>query len=740
MKRLLTLIFSIAVLAGFAQNPMTTATVHGYVTMAGTNLAVEGHMVKVTLYSYDSTGIAQTVSVYTNNNGWYTFTGSMDGTQGWLEVETEICDNQIEVESFQISINSPNIFTRDFFICDNSGCNADFYYYPLNELTYQFVNLSTQAENMAYYWSFGDGTYSTEYSPVKTYAAPGMYTVNLSISAPDSSCFDNMTMDLFIWSEGCKAFFIYSNDPSTENTIYFADSSSGSPSTWLWEFGDGTTSKEQFPTHTYAEQGFYTVCLTISNDSTNCSSIYCDNVMVGSTSCMAQFTYWPAADSMYTPNAIQFYDLSYGTPTQWSWSFGDGTGSQEQYPVHVYQEPGIYQVCLTIGGNDCESTWCMEVYVDQTWPMCYNYFTYSNAGNMVSFEGFCSSNLPTTYLWDFGDGISMEGNPVAHTYAGPGIYYVTLESWDSVGCRTFSSQEILVGDTIMYNQVYGQVFEGNFPLTSGFVMIFSVEDATNYYPYFDLAMVDENGVYSFPMVPQGNYNLLAVPTDGGQYLPTYFESTLFWQEADTVVAGEYMVPLNIQLQTIQGNTNAGSGTISGHINQAGVRDGFVGQIIMYLTDNDHKILEFTQVNTAGDFSFTNLANGNYFIKAELPGVYSEYIPVTLGQGQTEVTVQMTFTGNSILGRPETISTTADVTIYPNPATEVARVVFKLEERGMVNISLLDLAGRIVSAQQVNAQAGTSKAELNLGNVGKGIYMLRVQFSDGSEFSSKLAKE
>lgn len=739
MKRLLTLLFSLVVLGSFAQYPVITATIRGYVTMAGTNLAVEGHMVKVILYSNDSTGTSEMVEVYTNDNGYYTYTGTIQGTEGVLEVQTEVCENQIQIESFALSLNAPYIFTQNFYICEPGGCHADFYYFLLEGMTYQFVNLSSQTEGTEYFWSFGDGTYSYEPYPVKTYDASGEYEVTLTVSSSDSSC-SATTTQIVIVDDGeyCKAFFTYSANPAMENTISFADSSMGNPTNFYWEFGDGSTSTDEYPVHTYAQPGFYFVCLTVTNDSTNCYSNYCDNVMVGNIECMSQFTYWPS-DSMNVPYAIQFWDYSFGTHNQWTWTFGDGTSSDEQNPVHVYDTTGMYQVCLTISGPDCESTWCMDVWVDEQWPMCYNYFTYMNAGTSVAFEGYCSSSLPTTYLWDFGDGTYVEGNPVTHGYASPGIYWVTLESRDESGCMAYTSQEIVVGDTILFNQVYGQVFEGNFPLTSGFVMIFSEENDSTYYPYFDIIPVDPSGVFVFPMMPNGNFKVMAIPTDGSIYLPTYYESTIFWQDATNVTAGVTPNPVNIVLQSMQGNTSAGPCVISGQINLGGVRDGFVGQIVVYLTDSDHNIIGFAQVNENGTFSFNNLAYGTYYIRPELSGVYSEYQMVTLTAQESVVSVVMTFTGNSILGKKDGIAMTADVLIYPNPANSESRIVFKQEMSGSVKVSFMDLSGRLLSEQVVISNAGSGKADLDLRNIEAGIYILRLQFSDGSEVSRKLIR-
>ncbi len=71
------------------------------------------------------------------------------------------------------------------------------------------------------------------------------------------------------------------------------DASLGNPTLWLWEFGDGVTSNEQNPLHTYQEEGTYLVCLTIEGDS--CNDTFCDSVWVGTMpdQCFASFYYFP---------------------------------------------------------------------------------------------------------------------------------------------------------------------------------------------------------------------------------------------------------------------------------------------------------------------------------------------------------------------------------------------------------------------------------------------------------------
>ncbi len=906
MKRILTLLFSLAVLASFSQTPVITAYINGHVTLAGTNLPVADHMVKVTLYSLDSTnGSYYQEDLYTTTDGYYAFQGSVIGVEGFLEVQSEVCDNQIITQVYNVSYNGNNNFVQDFQVCEYTGCNADFTWYSTGYLNYQFQNLSTGA-NLNYSWSFGDGTYSNEENPVKIYQAPGLYEVTLAVSSPDpAGCSSTMTQ--YLWAGdtlvGCQAYFGYFPDITGGITYLFTDMSVGSYDSWYWDFGDGTYSNEQNPVHTFAQQGeynvcltvsngnqcsdtyceviyaspanqceawfywypldqltyqftnssmgnnlsymwtfgdgtysseenpvktfqttgiydvtlsilsngpdscsssltqqvwvgdtisycqayfyaisdssggliasffdmsngdidnwlwdfgdgsisneqnavhtysqpgIYDVCLTISNNTNQCWNTYCETVFIGQSSqCLAQFAWYPYGPA--NPTEIQFLDLSYGSITNWQWSFGDGTGSNEQNPVHVYGNTGAYEVCLTVFGPDCQSTWCETIYVE-IYNNCANYFTYDLAGMDVAFYGTTLTNLPAEFYWEFGDGVSAAGNPVTHTYTAPGIYYVTLTTVDTEQCVANSYQEIVVGDTIWYNQVYGQVFETDWPLSSGMVMIFSDYADTNfYYPYYNMTTLDQTGVFVFPMVPSGNYKIMAIPTDGSSYLPTYYESTLFWQDATTVVAGTTSNPVNIYLQSMQATTNSGNGNITGHITQA-LRSGFLGQIVVYLTDAQYKVIGFAQVDNNGDFGFNNLADGTYYIKPELAGVYSEYQMVVLNGSNNQITVNLTFNGNSILGEKESISAKANVSLYPNPANETVRVIFSQQEKGNIDISLYDLSGRMLLSQTYQASSGTCSTDLKVNMLESGIYLIKMRFADGSAATQKLIKE
>ena len=129
-------------------------------------------------------------------------------------------------------------------------------------------------------------------------------------------------------------------------TVQFTDSSPGDPTTWRWDFGDGATSTEQHPLHTYVDAGTYSVSLIVSNPVGRSRASQPDSIHAGSAP-TASFTATPTAG--LTPLTVQFTDTSTGSPDAWSWDFGDGETSSQQHPSHSYQASGRYSVSLTAG-------------------------------------------------------------------------------------------------------------------------------------------------------------------------------------------------------------------------------------------------------------------------------------------------------------------------------------------------------------------------------------------------------
>ncbi len=233
--------------------------------------------------------------------------------------------------------------------CDPPTAAFDF---AAEELTVSFTDLSTNAPT-AWQWDFGDGAGATAAAPQHTYAAPGDYTVCLTVT---SICGQTQTCaGITVSCAPPEAAFAVTGDDLLQT---FTDLSTGMPEQWLWQFGDGATSEESHPAHIFPAPGAYEVCLQVGS---LCGQTqYCETITVTCVPPEAQFSV--SAEGL----TQTFTDASTGTPTTWLWTFGDGTGSTEQNPAHTYAENGIYQVCLNIEGPCGEDMRCRNILVEVT--------------------------------------------------------------------------------------------------------------------------------------------------------------------------------------------------------------------------------------------------------------------------------------------------------------------------------------------------------------------------------------
>ncbi|NYT17603.1 MAG: PKD domain-containing protein [Methanomicrobiales archaeon] len=172
----------------------------------------------------------------------------------------------------------------------------------------------------------------------------------------------------------------------TPLTVRFTDLSTGSPDSWLWNFGDGGTSTDENPFHDFTMPGVYTVTLTVTNaygSSSKTEAAYIAAGMLPS----AQFTSVPREGQV--PLSVQFNDLSTGSPDRWAWNFGDGTGSLEKNPTHLYLEQGEYTVALTVTNSYGSNTRIQTAYIRVITP----------ERNEVFLSGSRSASLlPDAYL------------------------------------------------------------------------------------------------------------------------------------------------------------------------------------------------------------------------------------------------------------------------------------------------------------------------------------------------------
>jgi PKD repeat protein len=169
-------------------------------------------------------------------------------------------------------------------------------------------------------------------------------------------------------------------------TVYFYDSSSGSPTGWTWTFGDGANATSQNPIHQYINSGKYTVTLIASNTNGASTATKTNYIEVNSPVPIANFYASPTTG--YATLTVNFYDTSSVNPTGWNWSFGDGATATNQNPTHQYINPGNYTVTLIASNTYGASTATKTNYITINSPYMNSYgeFTTSSDTSRWFFE------------------------------------------------------------------------------------------------------------------------------------------------------------------------------------------------------------------------------------------------------------------------------------------------------------------------------------------------------------------
>jgi len=380
-----------------------------------------------------------------------TFTNSSFGgnpTYSWDFGDGSTSSQAAPVHTF----NSVGNYTVTLTVTDSSGCTSTLVkqaYIQVTDPSAGYITPPTTtgcapyttsftdgtAGAVAWLWNFGDGTTSTLQNPTHTYTTAGFYTVSLSAQSANGGCAGNISNFSSYDIQGGYAAFTDTFDQCPPYDVTFFDSSSGAV-TWFWQFGDGTSSTLQNPTHTYALPGYHTVSLVVT------TSAGCTHSSMQSNG----IYFAPFAASFYSvphgttfPMVIDFYANSIGA-TGWLWDFGDSTFSSLENPSHVYPDSGDYNVTLTIDNGLC------SLFYDPP-PLI---FAPPDTGSMhpppsgsppVPQYGCVPFNVSFAYqvkdavswLWLFGDGDSSTAQFPIHTYRNTGNYSVGLITTDSFG-------------------------------------------------------------------------------------------------------------------------------------------------------------------------------------------------------------------------------------------------------------------------------------------------------------------
>jgi PKD repeat protein/uncharacterized protein YjdB len=298
------------------------------------------------------------------------------------------------------------------------------------------VFTSTTAANawggLTYNWVFGDGTSSALSAPTHTYGTSGYYTVTL-FATNSKGCEGSLVRSNYIhvYTPATVSFgstHTFSCKPPA--AVPFTNSTTGtSPLTYLWSFGDGTSSAGTAPTHTYTLSGAYSVKLKVT-DGKGCvdSTFYPGYITVGAIH--AAFT--PVAN-VCPSVAVTFLNTS-TTFVSDTWYFGDGATSTDYNGVHAYAAGGTYTVKLVIFDGICYDTVTHPITV---YPAATGTFTLSPAApcpppGTVTFHSAVGAG--SSVFWIFGDADTVSGAAPSHFFSNPWIYTNRMVVTSINGC------------------------------------------------------------------------------------------------------------------------------------------------------------------------------------------------------------------------------------------------------------------------------------------------------------------
>ncbi len=313
----------------------------------------------------------------------------------------------------------------------------------------QFNDLSEDADE--WFWTFGDGSVSLVKDPVKSYSNSGLFTVALTVTAPNGCSSTLQNTDMIKVLDIAGSFQFTTKNLCDTLVVNFKDLSAGFPGIqqWQWDFGDGATSAEQHPVHHYTQEGTYNVNLKLFNEEGSCA-VTKKNLL----SFKKPHAVFSTDADVYCLNQPLKIQNNSTNATKYLWEFGNGKGSVISSPSPIFSSPGSYTIVLTAEDADgCKSetpaTKLIEVVQPQAKFTAVNTFT-ECPPLITTFVNESESNI-VSYNWDFGDGqTSTQAQPIV-TYEVPGTYTVTLHIVDKNGCTSTLAQS----DVIYVGGPYG---------------------------------------------------------------------------------------------------------------------------------------------------------------------------------------------------------------------------------------------------------------------------------------------
>lgn len=309
-----------------------------------------------------------------------------------------------------------------------------------------FTNTSTNTSTLTYYyWTINNNFFSTAQNPTTT-LSNGYHTICLNVTDSLNQCFDSYCDSVFISnsSSTCSLNANFNYTIGANGNVTFASTSTGTNSSTLynWWFSNSTQANTANASTQFANNGWYTACLFLSDSTNTCTDSYCTSFYVGTASsslCNASFTY-----SVGASGNVTLTSTSTGTNnnTYYYWTVNNSflTFTTNPQTSATFTNSFNY-VCLTIidSTTNCWSTYCDTVLVSSN-PCNANVSFVMIQDSTQALTWWAWANYPsntTNVVWNWGDNSSSTGFFPSHTYSASGFYNICVTI--TVSCASTAS-------------------------------------------------------------------------------------------------------------------------------------------------------------------------------------------------------------------------------------------------------------------------------------------------------------
>ncbi len=334
--------------------------------------------------------------------------------------------------------------------------------FTMTQVSFTDTSIDLDGVIVQRHWTFGDGTNVTTANETVThvYTDNGTdnneYTVTLTVTDDDNET-GSVTKNITIFNTAPTANMTWIPlEPTDVDDIMFNGSGSSDPDgsivNYTWSFGDNTTGYGRNVTHRYADNGVYTVTLTVTDDdgATDTMSI---SLPVGNMPPSPVIDVLPAEPT--TADLVVFNGSGSSDPdgsiVNYTWMFGDNTTGYGNMAVHRYRDNGTYTATLMVRDDDNDTATASRNITVANVPPRANYTYKPPSPSDVDVVEFTDTSSDpdgsiTAWRWEFGDGATSTAQNPRHTFPDNGIYTVNLTVTDDDGATGTISRSIEVSN------------------------------------------------------------------------------------------------------------------------------------------------------------------------------------------------------------------------------------------------------------------------------------------------------